>query len=341
MKHIDMRSDTVTWPTPAMREAMAAAEVGDDVYGDDPTVTALERLSAELLGKEAALFVPSGTFGNQLALYVHCPRGSEVIIPEGNHIVQHEAGGAAVIAAVQLRTVAAPNGVLTAEDVRSRIRGDDIHYPPTSLVCLENAHSSGRVLTLAEMDGPYRAAREAGIPVHLDGARLFNAAAALGVDPREIADRADSVMFCLSKGLCAPVGSMLAGTKAFIDAARSKRKILGGGLRQAGILAAAGLVALKEMRTRLHDDHARAKRLAAALAGIPGVEIDRSGLDINMVFFSATPAPDPDRFVGAMRVQDILVNPPEDGKLRYVTHFWIDDDAVDRVVAATKAALGI
>ncbi|MCX7024375.1 MAG: beta-eliminating lyase-related protein [Spirochaetes bacterium] len=340
MKFIDLRSDTVTWPTPAMRTAMAAAEVGDDVYGDDPTLIELERLAAEIVGKEASLFVPSGTFGNQLALFTHCPRGSEVIIPEHNHIIQHEAGAAAIIAGVQFRTVATDHGILTASDVASRVRiGDDIHYPPTSLVCLENAHSSGRALTLAEMDGPVRVARGAGVPVHLDGARIFNAAAAIGADPREIAKRADSVMFCLSKGLCAPVGSILAGSSAFIAAARRKRKIMGGGLRQAGILGAAGIVALKDMRGRLADDHARAKSLARELEAIPGVKVDRAGLDINMVFFSVDPKPDPGRFQTAMLARGILVNPPEDGQLRYVTHYWIGDAQLPAIIDATRAAL--
>lgn len=334
MEYIDLRSDTVTWPTDEMREAMASARVGDDVYGDDPTVIELEALAARLTGKDAALLVPSGTFGNQLALFTHCLRGSEVILDENCHIVQHEAGGAAVIAGVQLRTVATAHGCLSHEEVASRIRGNDIHYPPTSLVCLENAHSNGRVLTLAEMDKAVGAARSAGVPVHLDGARLFNAAAALGVPATEIAQRADSVMFCLSKGLCAPVGSMLAGSREFMDKARGKRKLMGGGMRQAGVLAAAGILALGPMRERLAEDHKHAKTLAAGLAELPGVTVDVDTVDINMVYFTMNPAPDPEKFVAHLRSRGILANPPEGGKLRFVCHYWIRDGHLPLILAA-------
>jgi len=334
MDYIDLRSDTVTWPTDEMRQAMASARVGDDVYGDDPTVMELEALAARLTGKEAALLVPSGTFGNQLALFTHCPRGSEVILDENCHIVQHEAGAAAVIAGVQLRTVATAHGCLSRDDVASRIRGTDIHYPPTSLVCLENAHSNGRVFPLAEMDGAVGAARAAGLPVHLDGARLFNAAVALGVPAAELAKRADSVMFCLSKGLCAPVGSILAGSKDFIDKARGKRKIMGGGMRQAGVIAAAGILALGPMMERLAEDHKHAKALAASLAKLPGVVVDADAVDIDMVYFTMTPAPDPDAFVAYMRSQGILVNPPEGGRLRFVCHYWIREEHLPKIIAS-------
>jgi threonine aldolase len=337
MDHIDLRSDTVTWPTDQMRQAMANARVGDDVYGDDPTVIELETLAAKLTGKEAALLVPSGTFGNQLALFTHCPRGSEVILDENCHIVQHEAGGASVIAGVQLRTVATQHGCLNAKEVATRIRGNDIHYPPTSLVCLENAHSNGRVFPLHEMDEAVGAARSAGIPVHLDGARLFNAAVALGVPAARIAQRADSVMFCLSKGLCAPVGSMLAGSKEFIDKARRKRKILGGGMRQAGVIAAAGLLALGPMRERLAEDHKHAKSLAESLAKLPGVVVDADAVDIDMVYFTMSPAPDPGKFVAHMKSRGILVNPPEGGKLRFVCHYWIRDEHLPLILEAMSS----
>jgi len=339
MDYIDLRSDTVTWPTEEMRHAMATARVGDDVYGDDPTVNELEALAARLTGKEAALLVPTGTFGNQLAIFTHCPRGSEVILGEECHIVQHEAGGAAVIAGVQLRTVATKAGALSRYDIASRIRGTDIHYPPTSLICLENAHSNGRAIPLSEMDEAVDAAKAAGIPVHLDGARLFNAAAALDVPPEEIASRADSVMFCLSKGLCAPIGSMLAGSKTYIESARRKRKIMGGGMRQAGVIAAAGLLALGPMRERLHEDHARAKSLAAGLSTIPGITVDFSTLDIDMVFFTINPEPDPARFVTHMRTHGILVTPPEGGNLRFVCHYWIHDEHLPIILEATRTAL--
>lgn len=244
---IDLRSDTVTKPTKAMREAMYNAMVGDDVYGDDPTVNELEAYAAKLVGKEAALFVPSGTFGNQLALLTHCQRGDEVLLGDDCHIVQHEVGAAAVIAGVQLRTLISKKGILDPEEIRSKIREEELHYPRTGLICLENAHSNGRVIPLKAMASVREIALERQVPVHLDGARLFNAATYLKVDVKEITKYCDTVMFCLSKGLCAPVGSILAGSKSFIERGRKNRKLMGGGMRQAGVIAAAGLIALKEM----------------------------------------------------------------------------------------------
>lgn len=338
---IDIRSDTVTKPTDAMRAAMARAEVGDDVYGDDPTVNELEAYGAELTGKEASLFVPSGTFGNQLALFTWCRRGSEVILGEESHIIQHEAGAASVIAGVQTRTVPAKDGQLEADMVEARIRGTDIHFPPTALICLENAHSSGRVVPLSNMDAIRVVADRHGLPIHVDGARLFNAAAALGVSAREIAQRADSVMFCLSKGLCAPVGSLLAGKRDFIEQARRNRKIMGGGMRQAGILAAAGLLALREMTARLTEDHRRARFLAEALATIPGVQIDPSTVDINMVFFTVPKTRDAEtahRVMALLKDQGILANPPEEGVFRFVTHYWIGDQEISRIIEASRRA---
>lgn len=338
---IDIRSDTVTKPTDAMRAAMARAEVGDDVYGDDPTVNELEAYGAELTGKEASLFVPSGTFGNQLALFTWCRRGSEVILGEESHIIQHEAGAASVIAGVQTRTVPAKDGRLEADMVEARIRGTDIHFPPTALICLENAHSSGRVVPLSNMDAIRAVADRHGLPIHVDGARLFNAAAALGVSAREIAQRADSVMFCLSKGLCAPVGSLLAGKRDFIERARRNRKIMGGGMRQAGILAAAGLLALREMTGRLTEDHRRARFLAEALATIPGVQIDPSTVDINMVFFTVPKTRDAEtahRVMALLKDQGILANPPEEGVFRFVTHYWIGDQEISRIIEASRRA---
>ncbi len=338
---IDIRSDTVTKPTDAMRAAMARAEVGDDVYGDDPTVNELEAYGAELTGKEASLFVPSGTFGNQLALFTWCRRGSEVILGEESHIIQHEAGAASVIAGVQTRTVPAKDGRLEADMVEARIRGTDIHFPPTALICLENAHSSGHVVPLSNMDAIRAVADRHGLPIHVDGARLFNAAAALGVSAREIAQRADSVMFCLSKGLCAPVGSLLAGKRDFIERARRNRKIMGGGMRQAGILAAAGLLALREMTARLTEDHRRARFLAEALATIPGVQIDPSTVDINMVFFTVPKTRDAEtahRVMALLKDQGILANPPEEGVFRFVTHYWIGDQEISRIIEASRRA---
>lgn len=339
---IDVRSDTVTKPTAEMRQAMANAEVGDDVYGDDPTVNELERLAASMVGKEAALFVPSGTFGNQLALFTWCKRGSEVILGEDCHIIQHEAGAASVIAGVQTRPLPAPTGMLDPEDIEKRIRGTDIHYPATSLICMENAHSAGTVVPLEHMEAVYAIAQKHRIPVHLDGARLFNAAAALEVDAKSIAAYTDSVMFCLSKGLCAPVGSMLAGPKEFIDRARRNRKIMGGGMRQAGILAAAGILALTTMTGRLKEDHRRARRLAQGLGAIPGVQVAADRLDINMVFFSIPALTSEEKsrqFIEVLKNHNILANPPEQGNFRFVTHYWISNEDIETIVRACKQAM--
>lgn len=338
MNYIDLRSDTVTWPTPEMREAMAIAPVGDDVYGDDPTIRELEAYAASISGKEAALFVPSGTFGNQLALFTHCERGSEVILDENCHIVQHEAGGASIIAGVQLRTIDCGQTMLDAALIQKRIRvGDDIHEPKTGLICVENAHSNGKVMSLSAMEGIRRCADRNHLPVHLDGARLFNAAASLGVQAKDITQYADSVMFCLSKGLCAPVGSMLAGKAKFIDEARRKRKVMGGGLRQAGILAAAGLIALKEMRQRLDVDHQNAKLLAGRLAEIPGIIIDQDAVQINMVYFShqKNGSIDSEAFIEFMKGKNILVNGADgENRFRFVTHYWITREHIGAIVAA-------
>jgi threonine aldolase len=337
---IDVRSDTVTQPTEEMRRAMAGAEVGDDVYGDDPTVNRLEELGAEMLGKEAAVFVPSGTFGNQLALFSWCGRGTEVILGEDCHILIHEAGAASVIAGVQTRPVPAPGGILSPS-LKGRLRKRDLHSPETSLICLENAGSMGRALRLAEMDAVRKTADEWGIPVHLDGARIFNAAIALGADPRDIASRADSVMFCLSKGLCAPVGSLLAGKADFIKEARMKRKIMGGGMRQAGILAAAGIVALTSQVSPLAEDHRRAKKLAEGFAAIPGVRAKPEETDINMVFIDFPPAEEQgaaDKIMNTFNNYRIRINPPEGGRFRFCTHYWIGDGEVEIILKAGREA---
>jgi threonine aldolase len=335
---IDIRSDTVTQPTPAMRKAMAEADVGDDVYGDDPTVNRLEALGADMVGKEAALFVPSGTFGNQLALFTWCRRGTEVVVGEDCHIVVHEAGAPSVIAGVQTRCVPDPGGVLKPEDVQKRLRKQDLHAPATSLICMENAHSSGKVVPLESMDAVRAIADEWNLPVHLDGARIFNAAAALGCNAGEIAARVDSVMFCLSKGLCAPVGSLLAGTKEFIQEARMKRKIMGGALRQVGILAAAGIVALKDHTSLLAADHERAKRLAQGLAKINGISVNVNAVDINMVFFSYNKATNEntEKIVKGFYDRGIVINPPEQGMFRFVTHYWIGDAEIEKILAAAQ-----
>lgn len=342
MRNIDLRSDTVTVPTQEMREAMYTAEVGDDVYGDDPTVVKLEKYAAQLAGKEAALLVPSGTFGNQLSLFTHCQRGDEVILGDDCHIVVHEVGAPAVIAGVNLRTLTSVKGMLNPNEVADRIRGKDIHYPNTGLICLENAHSNGRVIPLHNMKSISEIAKNSGIPIHLDGARLFNAAASLGVEAPEITQYCDSVMFCLSKGLCAPFGSMLAGSKDFIAKARKKRKLMGGGLRQAGILAAAGLIALEKMRIRLREDHDNARLLGAELAKIPGIEVFTEDIQINMVFFDmSSTGYDSAKLVSDLYNKGIKVNGAENGLMRFVTNYWVTRDDVQYVADCVREIVSI
>jgi threonine aldolase len=298
-----------------------------------------------MLGKEAAVFVPSGTFGNQLALFSWCPRGTEVVLMEESHIVQHEAGAASIIAGVQTRAVPSPRGVFEPGALRKRLRKRELHEPATSLICVENASAGGRAIPLAELDAVRDIAREWGLPLHMDGARIFNAALALQTSAAEIAARADSVMVCLSKGLCAPVGSLLAGPRAFVEEARMKRKIMGGGMRQAGILAASGIVALTKHTALLAEDHKRAKALAAGLAAIAGIEIDRDSVDINMVFFSWPPARDADKAqaaVDAFLRAGIRINAPERtpeaGLFRFVTHYWTGDAEVGAILRAAQEA---
>jgi len=340
MRFIDLRSDTVTVPTPEMYEAMATAKVGDDVYGDDPTVRELEEYSAELLGKEAALFVPSGTFGNQLAIFTHCQRGDEVILGEDCHIVAYEVGAAAVIAGVQLRTLPTFKGEMNPAAVEARIRGQNIHYPRTGLICMENAYSNGRVVSLEYMQNIFEIAQKYSIPVHLDGARVFNAAISLGVEARELACYADSVMFCLSKGLCAPVGSILTGTQDFIAEARKKRKLMGGGMRQVGVLAAPGLVALKKMIPYLAEDHRNAEILGVELAKIPGIKVFSEDIQINMVFcdISAT-GYDAELLVKKLYERGIKVNSADNGLMRFVTNYWVSRDDIFYVVGCIKEIL--
>jgi threonine aldolase len=285
---VDLRSDTVTKPTPAMRRAMAEAEVGDDVFGEDPTVNRLETLAAERLAKEAGLFVASGTMGNQTSLMAQTQRGDEIILDENSHIFNYEVAALAVLSAVQPRTLPGRHGILDPEDVRQAIRLPNIHYPKDTLVCVESTHNrgGGTIYPLETLREIRRITSEHGVAVHLDGARLFNACAATGVLVREVAAQADSVTFCLSKGLGAPVGSIVTGTRAFIDRARRARKMLGGGMRQAGILAAAGIVALETMVDRLREDHENARVLAEGLAALPGIQIDLSLVQTNIVIFS-------------------------------------------------------
>src|SRR5512143_1467395 len=277
MDTIDLRSDTVTHPTPAMRQAMANARVGDDVYGEDPTVIELQEYAADLLGKEAALYMPTATMCNVAAALTHCVRGNEMIVSKKAHMFVYEQGGASQLGGVSMYPLDLPfDGMMRLDEIEDAIRGDDPHFPRTALICLENtAHGSGGTpLTVEYTAKVGQIARKHGLKLHIDGARLFNAAAALNIDPRDLVAPADSVQLCLSKGLCAPVGALLVGSKEFIAHALRTRKVLGGGMRQAGVIAAAGLVALRDMRNRLAEDHATAQQLAVGLAAIPGVTVD-------------------------------------------------------------------
>lgn len=321
MRFLDIRSDTTTQPTEEMRRAMYEAVVDDDVYGDDPTINELEALAAEMMGKEAAMFVPSGTMGNQVSIMTWTQRGDEIIAGAQAHIVHYEAGAPGLLSGVNLALVDNDDTYIYPKDILKRIRPKgDSHCPKTALVCLENALCNGDVVPLDILREDYRVANENGIPVHLDGARIFNAALALGCDVKDIAACADSVMFCVSKGLCAPVGSLVCGTKEFIDRARFNRKILGGGMRQAGVLAACGLVALRVMTKRLHEDHENAQYLADLLNAIPGIHADKSKIKINMVFFKVDiPGFESDEFVRFMydnqvKIYGILVD-----EYRFVT----------------------
>lgn len=318
-----MRSDTVTRPTPEMREAMFRAEVGDDVYGEDPTVNRLEELGASMVGKEAAVFVPSGTMGNQVSIMSHTQRGDEIIMEEMAHIFTYEVGAPAVLAGVQIRTIRGTYGVMDPEEVERAIRKPNIHFPRTSLICLENTHnrSGGCVIPIENMKAIYEIAGRYGVRVHLDGARVFNAAVALGVDVKEITRYCDSVQFCLSKGLSAPVGSLVAGSRDFVERARKARKMLGGGMRQAGILAAAGIVALTKMVGRLKEDHDNARFLAEKLVGVPGLFIDMKTVQTNMVVVGTRElGVDGPEFVAALRRRGVLCNADLPYRVRLVTH---------------------
>jgi len=344
MKTIDLRSDTVTQPTPAMREAMARAAVGDDVYGEDPTVNRLQEMAAELLGQEAGLFVPSGTMGNLAAVLAHCQRGDEVILGNLAHTFLYEAGGIAALGGVQPHPIPnQPDGTLALEDIQAAIRPDDAHHPITRLITIENTHNrcGGAALSVEYTQAVVELAHSHGLKVHLDGARIFNAAAALGVTARQLAAPVDSVTFCLSKGLCAPVGSVLCGSKEFIRRAHRVRKQLGGGMRQAGVLAAAGIVALEEILPRLGEDHRRAAALASGLAQIPGLLVESETPPSNMVYLSLEEGIplNAQQVVEKLTERGVRVGAVGQRRFRLVTHYWIDDDAVQQAVGAFAEVL--
>ncbi len=342
MKPIDLRSDTVTQPTPAMREAIANANVGDDVYGEDPTVIRLEAMAAERLGKEAAMLVTSGTQGNLAALLAHCQRGDEVILGDKSHTFLYEQGGMAALGGIVPHTLPnQPDGTLRLDEIEGAVRPDNPHFPRTRLICLENTHNvcNGSPLSPAYTGAVAKIARAHGLRVHVDGARLFNAAAALDVDAADLVRDVDSVTFCLSKGLCAPIGSVLCGDAAFIAEARRARKVLGGGMRQAGFIAAAGIVALEQIAPRLGEDHARAQRLAESLVAIAGIEV--SPVHTNIVYFRLTddvPLSAPE-VQARLEAQNVLILARSARHFRAVTHYWIDDEAVGRTLAAVRSAL--
>ncbi len=344
MEYIDLRSDTVTHPTPAMREAMAQAEVGDDVYGDDPTVNRLQEMAAAMLGKEAGLFVASGTMGNLAAMLAHCGRGDEVILGDKAHTFLYEAGGISALGGVHSHQVTnQPDGTLLLEDILAAIRSNDAHFPPTRLVALENTHNrcGGVVLNQEYTQEVGQLCKDNNLILHLDGARVFNAAVALGLPAKELVEPADSVTFCLSKALCAPVGSVLCGSQDFIQRAHRIRKQLGGGMRQAGILAAAGIVALETMIDRLAEDHARAKRLAQGLADIPGIKLDPGTPYTNMIFLSLSDEVplSTKEVVVALEKQGVRVGATGSRRFRLVTHYWIDDTSVERAVQVFSQVL--
>ncbi len=340
---IDLRSDTVTKPTPAMRRAMANAEVGDDVYGEDPTVNRLQERAAEIFDKEAALFVPTGSMGNQLCVKLHTKPGTEVICEERSHIYNYEMGGAAVFSSITVRSVRGENGMLNRELVAGAIHHQAPYYvTPTSLVALENTHNmaGGSVLPLEVSNSICDLAHSLGLPVHLDGARIFNAAVALQTTVADIARPFDSVMFCLSKGLGAPVGSMILGKRDFIEEAKSWRKRLGGGMRQVGILAAAGMIALEDSPNLLREDHANAKRLAEGVAELRGVSIDPETVQTNIVIFdvsgtSLTTA----QISQGLKENGVLANGINPREMRMVTHYDVNHEAIEKTLAVMRALL--
>ncbi|MCE5263483.1 MAG: low-specificity L-threonine aldolase [Deltaproteobacteria bacterium] len=343
MKMIDLRSDTVTLPTPAMREAISHAEVGDDVFGEDPSINRLEAMTAERLGKEAALLVVSGTMGNATCVLAHCGRGEEAILGDSSHIFLNEAGGMSALGGIFPHTVPnQPDGTMRLDDIDEAIRAENIHFPKTRLVCVENTHNRcyGAALTPEYTAEVVSLANRRGLLVHLDGARIFNAAVALGVDVRELARGVDSVNVCLSKGLAAPVGSVICGSREFIARARRIRKMLGGGMRQAGIIAAAGIVALETMVDRLAEDHAHARRLAEGIALIPGLGIEPERVRTNILYIDLLDRRFPDdEFMALLEKRGVKLSHPGPARFRMLTHYGIGAAEIDAALAALRAVM--
>jgi threonine aldolase len=341
---VDLRSDTLTLPTPEMREAMARAEVGDDVWGEDPTVQRLEATAAARLGKEAGLFVTSGTMGNLVSVVAHTQAGQEVVLDLDSHIYNYEVAGGTVVGHVQMRPVKTERGFLTPEQVQESLRPANIHIPPTGLVCLENTHNrhGGTCSSPEEIAAVAAVAHGAGVAVHIDGARLFNAAVALKRNVREFTDPVDSATFCLSKGLSAPVGSVVCGSRAFIERARRVRKMVGGGMRQAGVIAAAGLIALERMVDRLADDHAHARTLAEALAAMPGITVDLASVQTNIVILRidrgdrARSVAATEELVKGCAARKVKIHAMGPSAIRCVTHKDVDAEDIRRAVEAFR-----
>jgi threonine aldolase len=340
---VDLRSDTVTQPTEAMREAMARAPVGDDVFGEDPTIRELEELAAQRLGKAAGLFVPSGTMANLVAVLTHTQRGDAAIVEADSHTYNYESGGMAAVAGVMPHPIAGPRGYLTPEQIRGAVHPADPHYAPARLVCLENTHNrqGGVPFGPDEMDAVCEAAHELGLSVHVDGARIFNAAVALSVPAAALVRTADSVMFCVSKGLSAPVGSVLLGSEEFIGRARRFRKMVGGGMRQAGVIAAAGIVALRTMVDRLAEDHANARRLADGIASIPGLYVRPDLVRTNIAYFEVRPPLSVSDFLSRLHGDGVLALQTGPETVRAVTHRHVSAQDIDRAVASMRRAVTV
>ncbi len=339
---VDLRSDTLTLPTQAMREAMARAEVGDDVWEEDPTVQRLEAMSAERLGKEAGLFVASGTMGNLVSVVAQTRAGQEIVLDADSHIFNYEGAGSAVVGNVQTRPIGTERGFLSPAQVAEAIRPPNIHIPVTGLVCIENTHNrhGGTLCTPEEISAVAAVAHRAGVPVHLDGARLFNASVALGRPARAFAAEVDSVTFCVSKGLSAPVGALVCGSREFIARARRVRKMVGGGMRQVGVLAAAGIVALEQMVDRLAEDHANARRLADGLLALPGIRVDLARVQTNIVIVFVDRPGGVDELVEGCRARKIRIHAIGPTSIRCVTHKDVDEPDVERALAAFAEITG-
>jgi threonine aldolase len=343
VKTIDLRSDTVTLPTQTMREAICNAELGDDVFGEDPTTNRLEKMAAERMGKEAAMLVTSGTMGNLVCMLTHCRRGEEVILGNQSHSFIYEAGGMSAVGGIHPHTVTnQPDGTMQLEDITAAIRGDNVHFPRSRLICLENTHNrcNGSALTPRYTESVAKLAGDHGLSLHLDGARIFNAAVALGVDVTELTRHADSVSFCLSKGLSCPIGSLICGSSQFIAEARRNRKVLGGGMRQSGIIAAAGITALEQMVDRLAQDHENARRLAEGIARTERLSIELNKIQTNIVYFNiADDKFTAETFVRQLAGRGIKILQVGPRRLRVVTHYGINTDDINLALAALNEVM--